>query len=263
MNINKNAFLIIFLIIANMGFSQVSDMYNVIYELNYKLDKEQNKYWKEYFDLVGNSKKSVFESQSNFISDSLMDNSKNVGTINLSSLPKTNFESTIHKNVDGIVYNSTFDGVKNYQYYESPEFNWVSVKDSVKVIKNLTCQLATTNYGGRKWFAWYTLEIPISDGPFKFKGLPGLIIEAYDSEKDYVYTLYGYTLNSTRDLTYRSRDKQGELISREDFLKLRLKLKSSLSESYKASGVVVQMDPVEERKLNKRLSRQVNFIELE
>lgn len=63
--------------------------------------------------------------------------------------------------------------------------------DSTKTILNLPCQLAVTSYRGRVWYAWFTLDIPISDGPWKLCGLPGLILEAYDEKEDYLYTTMG------------------------------------------------------------------------
>ena len=51
-------------------------------------------------------------------------------------------------------------------------------KDSV--IAGYPCQLAETNFRGRTWKAWFTLDIPIPNGPWKLGGLPGLILKATD-----------------------------------------------------------------------------------
>ena len=69
--------------------------------------------------------------------------------------------------------------------WEKPEWTLV---DSVKTILGYECQMAQCNYRGRTWYAWFTLDIPISEGPWKLCGLPGMILEAYDLRKDYIFT---------------------------------------------------------------------------
>ena len=49
------------------------------------------------------------------------------------------------------------------------------------------CHLATCEFRGRKWQAWYS-DIPYSLGPWKLNGLPGLILEARSLDKDHVFT---------------------------------------------------------------------------
>ena len=47
----------------------------------------------------------------------------------------------------------------------------------------MVLNFAKLEFGGRIWYAWYCKEYPISEGPYKFKNLPGLVFEIYDSEK--------------------------------------------------------------------------------
>ncbi|WP_312090630.1 GLPGLI family protein [Chryseobacterium sp.] len=76
----------------------------------------------------------------------------------------------------------------NYYVFETDDpINWVIKKETSK-LGNLTIQKATANFGGRKWIAWFTKEIPFSEGPYKFRGLPGLIVLLEDSNKNFVYT---------------------------------------------------------------------------
>jgi GLPGLI family protein len=63
--------------------------------------------------------------------------------------------------------------------------NWKITKETKKIGK-FNCKKATTNFRGRKYIAWYTIDIPVSYGPWKLQGLPGLILEAYDTDK-FVY----------------------------------------------------------------------------
>lgn len=72
--------------------------------------------------------------------------------------------------------------------WEKPQWELL---DSAKTILDYPCQLAVSQYRGRTWYAWFTFEIPISDGPWKLCGLPGLILEAQDAHKDYTFTITG------------------------------------------------------------------------
>ncbi len=78
-----------------------------------------------------------------------------------------------------------------FSYEENkPELNW-TIHNNRKVIANYTCQKATVYFRGRKYEAWFTTEIPISLGPYKFGGLPGLILEIQDSNQHYKFSIIG------------------------------------------------------------------------
>ena len=73
-----------------------------------------------------------------------------------------------------------YTDICNFKYEEPiSKMKWKMLgKDSV--IAGYPCQLAETNFRGRTWKAWFTLDIPISNGPWKLGGLPGLILKATD-----------------------------------------------------------------------------------
>ena len=64
--------------------------------------------------------------------------------------------------------------------YDEPlsEMDWTIVEDTTQNIIGYECVMAHTSYHGREWSAWFTLEIPVSDGPWKLHGLPGMILKA-------------------------------------------------------------------------------------
>lgn len=66
--------------------------------------------------------------------------------------------------------------------------NWKITSDQ-KMIGKYKSQKAETTYGGRNWIAWFTAELPFSDGPYVFNGLPGLIVSIQDSNNDYSFNL--------------------------------------------------------------------------
>lgn len=62
-------------------------------------------------------------------------------------------------------------------------------------ILSYPCQKATCDFRGRTYEAWFTMEIPRSEGPWKLHGLPGLILKAQDSQGHYIFECSGITQN--------------------------------------------------------------------
>ncbi|NRS93188.1 GLPGLI family protein [Chryseobacterium sp. 16F] len=98
-----------------------------------------------------------------------------------------NFKKIITKkeNEDYIFINSM--SMATYYYPKKIKLKWI-LSDDKKVIGKFSVQKATTNYGGRKWTAWFTNEIPLPYGPYIFYDLPGLVLEVYDNANDYHFT---------------------------------------------------------------------------
>ena len=66
----------------------------------------------------------------------------------------------------------------DYEGYEStPDFVWTLTDDTLTVGGYL-CQQATATHRGVAWTVCYTEEIPSSAGPWRLRGLPGLIVKA-------------------------------------------------------------------------------------
>lgn len=75
-----------------------------------------------------------------------------------------------------------------YKVSDERPMVWKISSDKEK-IGEWTTQKAETDFAGRKWYAWFTTDIPIQDGPYKFHGLPGLIVKLEDKSKSHVFTL--------------------------------------------------------------------------
>ncbi len=80
----------------------------------------------------------------------------------------------------------------SYQYEDqlNGSFNW-KIDPETSDVLNYSCQKATVSFRGREYTAWFTSDIPVSDGPWKFIGLPGLILKVYDSEQRFSFELIG------------------------------------------------------------------------
>lgn len=68
--------------------------------------------------------------------------------------------------------------------------NWKLDNDTLTILGYL-CYKASTSFRGRDYLAWFTLDIPVDDGPWKFYGLPGLILKVEDSQKLFEFRAIG------------------------------------------------------------------------
>lgn len=87
------------------------------------------------------------------------------------------------------VWDSQMGDVYRYPV-EMTELQW-ELMDSTRMVLDYECQLATADYHGRKWLAWFTQEIPMQDGPWQLCCLPGLIMEAVTADGEYGFTING------------------------------------------------------------------------
>ncbi|WP_103865439.1 GLPGLI family protein [Aquimarina sp. I32.4] len=72
--------------------------------------------------------------------------------------------------------------------------NWVLL-DEKKEIDGFTCQKATAIFRGRDYTAWFTIEIPVDIGPWKLRGLPGLIMDVSESTGKFRFRVSKIDLN--------------------------------------------------------------------
>jgi GLPGLI family protein len=82
----------------------------------------------------------------------------------------------------------------------SINIEWTIDKKVTKKIQNYKCYKAITNFRGRNYVAFFSEDIPIPFGPFKFKGLPGLILEMYNLEDDITHRWTVTRINSDQNV---------------------------------------------------------------
>lgn len=119
------------------------------------------------------------------------------GTISYKGVPNAKYKYYISKDLGNPTNNiKIYDkiGTGNFMYEDDTKLHWELVNEK-KQIAGFSCQKAETFAFGRKFVAWFTTEIAISDGPYKFRGLPGLIVELYDDKKYFVFSLIRHLKN--------------------------------------------------------------------
>lgn len=97
----------------------------------------------------------------------------------------------------------------SYKILEDQKPEWKIYPDKQKV-GNYNGQKATTSFGGREWTAWFSTDLPFQDGPYKFYGLPGLIVKITDKSGDFDMTLMGNkTINKTNTDSEKGSENNG------------------------------------------------------
>ena len=107
-----------------------------------------------------------------------------------------------------------------YSYTEPTEMPAWQILSETKKVMGYSCQLASCDFRGRTWYAWFSTDIPINEGPWKLFGLPGLVLEAWDSKKHYAYKAVGLYTKKLSPVGIRLyvRNKPYVLKSRQEYL---------------------------------------------
>lgn len=198
----KHYFFLFLVTYAHKVWAQESSFHKqVIYKLAYQADSiDINSSKSIYLELLLNNDFSLFQTLRKRQQDSVLcyqsthANSFSKGGLVMRLPGKFNY--VVKKSAASIsVFDSAFGtDVQGkeliYNYSEDP-LHW-ELKDDTIHYAEFICQRADLFYGGRKWIAWFTNDIPISDGPYKFNGLPGLIVKISDDKNHWNFELISF-----------------------------------------------------------------------
>ncbi len=206
---------------------------------------------------------SLFQSMNSYLKDSIM---RSVQFINASvalaqlSGYRTSFAYQLFKNYPRKEM-SFVDRIPPHDYFliEQPMnlFNWKTGKDTA-TISGYHCQKATTHFAGRDYIAWFTTEIPLSEGPYKFNGLPGLIIKISDTRRQYIFKLTSLE-RVKKGIRIEFPERNYIRTTQKKFDKAYRDFVENFSERLSRMGISLNLS---DKDIKKRLSRNNNAIEI-
>lgn len=226
------------LILYSLFYSQKikfeSDL-QIVYNLDFKPDSTQARRTDNIVTLYINkgTQSSIFQDDKKAKIDSIIASQK---FTHLSSLPLFKTNHVIFKDLKKakMTYSEIIDGV-NFGYDESiSDIKW-KLNNEKKDVLGYECFKAETIFHGRNYIAWYTKDIPISEGPYKFTGLPGLILEIYDNKENFHYKAIAI-INKPNNILYETS------FGKTDRIKLR---DSKINNIVKHSKSEVKLNPME------------------
>jgi GLPGLI family protein len=153
----------------------------------------------ENLSLLINGNKSLFKSTKKAIADSVakaiskksFDNPIDGKVIlNFKDVPNVNFKSEVFlDNGKQTVYKELLKN--NFSYPLEEPVQW-KIEGGTKMIESYLCKKAIGRYKNRNYIAWFAESVPIPDGPYVFKGLPGLVLEIYDTKNFITFSMVSF-----------------------------------------------------------------------
>jgi GLPGLI family protein len=171
------------LIILLISFCVKAQTQRFIYEMQFKMDSTKEGHEKINFALDVNPKDVKFYEYDYLKADSINKVNGNYAHQYGGWFPSIKREKNSFKN-----QNYELIGHDMFSFPSEDKVTW-NLTNETKKFGEYTLQKATTNFGGRNWIAWFNKDVNISEGPYKFRGLPGLIFQLEDSKSNYIFTL--------------------------------------------------------------------------
>lgn len=183
----------LFLCLGNLQ-AQNSYSYKATYLLEYQEDSTDQKSKKSENGVLYLGKgHSRYSSSGKAVKDSL-ENMPNPVIITMGEYQQmTDFKYKIFKNYkedELILAEQVFQYPLKYKQHLKT-IDW-EIQPEHKKILGFSVQKATGAFAGRNYVAWFAPELPFSDGPYKFSGLPGLILEISDLKNQYHFSLISF-----------------------------------------------------------------------
>ena len=182
-----------YLVFLLFPFLVSAQTHRFIYEYQFKSDSLAKEFTKENMILDINPEDVKFYPYFFAENDSInkLKGIKNSGWDDVLPVLKRNLNS--NKNTSYILLDDLFS------LQTEDEISW-KLSTETKSVENYKLQKATTTFGGRNWIAWFNTKINLNEGPYKFRGLPGLIFEIADDQNSFRFNLIkSYQLKSTYD----------------------------------------------------------------
>lgn len=276
----KNCIFLLLLFISNYCFTQNYVVIDTVekefyYDYNYKQDSIDNsrELYQEMLLQVG-KKQIKFAAVNKILTDSILSS--------VECMDVNQAFAKVWSKLQGLRINKfcTYNLYKNYPNKNNIRFvgdlgskksllvdeqinlNWQLQSDQDTTILGYSCQKATCHFAGRNYIAWYTLQIPISEGPYKFQGLPGLIVRISDVKKEHIFQLYKVkNCKKQKNMIY-VREKNIQKTSAPKFAKA---MKAHIADMYRKYGgtasPVKYNSPEQESEVLRNIRSKNNYIE--
>lgn len=182
----KKTLLFYTLLMFSFGISQqkIATDYLAMYFVEYKFHKKKTKAELLLF-MNAKTGESYFISTSNYLLQKALAKNEESEEVLMKKYNSFFNEKVYNKNQKLTVYQQIVNA--NLKYNENPQIKW-TITNETKMHGGVKVTKAYANAFGRKWYAWFS-DNPLHFAPYKFVGLPGLVLVMKDAKGDFFIQL--------------------------------------------------------------------------
>lgn len=141
--------------------------------------------------------------------------------IKIADLPKSSIGYSVYREDSRIYVTSNL--YRDFYTFETSFLKWNTNFSEKKKILGYDCHKATVIFNNRLFTAWYTKDIPISEGPYRFKGLPGVILQIADMKEYHTFNAISIEKKQKEIIQLR----KGIPVQREQYIQKREEFKNN------------------------------------
>ncbi len=174
-------------------------------------------------------------------------------------LPTSYSKWRVFKRTSGESFFVDMLGKNTFKYVMDDDinFSW-TITDEEKEILGYKATKAVTKAYGRLWEAWFTKEIPLNNGPYKFSGLTGLILQLSDSANFFTFKIVSFQ-KGAYTMIYSPKVFESTLLQKTDFIRASKNYAENIIEELKQQGIYPS--PQTESMILENVQRNNNFLE--
>jgi len=208
----KNIILLLLLLVSGFFFSQ---------QIHVRYIKVLSSFTTSHEDLYIKNNQTISVQDSIIIQNKLTDSwTMSVNLDNGKKTQKQYFVSDLNNDAErNFFFTSNVDSREFFIYDNVPKVDWKIEENQIKTIAGYKCIKATGVFRGTNVTAYFTKQLPYSAGPFKFFGLPGLILDIRADNMDHeIWKAESVDIDDKTEIVFKPQFLNKEKLSLKDYV---------------------------------------------
>lgn len=265
--IRKKTICLFFLVVTSISWSQeFKEVMRYEYKMTFKPQIEKDTIIEDtaFLDVWDNYSRFATEERVKFI-EFVADDENAIFRLESISMPHVphSGQNWVVQKEEGSIFSFSRVGSSFFKTEEPLNSIKWNISPEMEDYEGMKTQKATADFGGRSWTVWFTQDIPLMEGPYKFKNLPGFVVKAASADGDY---LFEFTKSEKVQTILKYHTYEKAVIIKKSELKKSRKIASnkSMMQTITEQGVQINLENIPSsqlQQLNKKQGDKANYIE--